>query len=856
MLIRDLKLSFNWLQRDLRAGELWLLLAAIAVAVAALSSVGFFVDRVRQALDLQARQLLGADLVIVSDTELSRVVIEQAGAASIQVARTVGFPSMALADRPAPGKTGPGEPAPGGTGDVQPAPAAVLASVKAVSEGYPLRGALRVSRGLAGGDEDARGIPARGTVWVDAALLQGLGLQPGDRLQLGELPFRIDRVIVLEPDRGANFLNFAPRALINLADLPATGLVQAASRVTWRTLFSGPPAAIEAFSQSVQTRLARGQRIESLDNGRPELRATLDRASQFLALVSLLAALIAAVAIAVGARRFAQRHLDGCAVMRALGITQGRLVRVLLMEMLWLGLVAGMAGCLIGWFAHGVLVTVAGAALKLSLPAPSAAPALQAIASGLLLLVGFAAVPLARLAGVPPLRVLRRELGAPPVSAWLAAGLALITFALVLLWFAGDRKLAAYALLGFAVAAVAFVAVAYLAIRVLAPLRHVPGQGRARAAMRVALASWTRRQTASIAQVAALSVGLMALLLLTFTRGDLLQSWQRATPSDAPNRFLINVQPDQRDSVAALLQDAGIRQVDLMPMVRGRLIARNGAPIDAAAFDNDRARRLLDREFNLSYLDRMQPHNTTVLGRWLDPSAMEVSMELGIMQTLGLSVGDRLTFEIAGEPVEVKAVGARKVAWDSMQVNFFMVLSRAALGDRPQTWITAFHLPDTRALLVNDLVQRFPNVTVFDTTAIVRQVQAILEQVVLAVQFLFVFTLAAGLIVLYAALASSRDERVREAGLMRALGASRRQLQHSQLLELAATGALAGLLAALGALAVGALLAAQVFQFEYTPRYAAIPLAMLAGAALSVAAGWLSLRRVIDSPPLETLRAG
>jgi putative ABC transport system permease protein len=438
--------------------------------------------------------------------------------------------------------------------------------------------------------------------------------------------------------------------------------------------------------------------------------------------------------------------------------------------------------------------------------------------AGLLLLLGFAAVPIARLSGVPPLRVLRRDLGAPPVSAWLAAVCALAAFALVLWWFAGDRTLATYALAGFAVAGLVFVGVAFLAIKLFAPLRHLVGRGRGNAALRVALASSTRRQGASIAQIAALSVGLMALMLLTVTRNDLLQSWQRAAPADAPNRFLINVQPDQRDAVTEFLKGAGIRQLELMPMVRGRLVARNGSPIEAASFQSDRARRLVEREFNMSYLDRMQPHNVTVGGRWLNPAALEVSMEQGIMQTLGLSIGDRLTFEIAGEPVEVTAVGVRKVAWDSMQVNFFMVLSRAALADRPQTWITAFHLPEAQTQMVNELVQRFPNLTVFDTTAIVRQIQTILDQVSRAVQFLFIFTLAAGVMVLYAALASSRDERIREAGLMRALGASRLQLQRAQFFELAATGALAGLLAALGALAVGAVLATQVFQFDFSPR--------------------------------------
>jgi putative ABC transport system permease protein len=822
-----IRLSWLLARRDWRAGELRLLAAALVVAVAAIGSVGFFVDRMQSALQLQARQLLGADLVIASDAAPDDALVERARADGLQVASTVGFPSMAIADAPA------GASAP---------PAALLASVKAVSAGYPLRGAVRTAAAPGSPDEPAQGIPARGTVWVDPALMLGLGLAPGGTLHLGDAAFRIERVIAIEPDRGANFVNFAPRALIALDDLAATKLVQPASRVTWRLLVAGDAPKVAAYEQWAKPRLARGTRVETLEGGRPELRATLDRAQQFLALVSLLSALIAAVAIAVAARRFAQRHLDGCAVMRALGLAQGRLLSSLLLEMLWLGLGAGAVGALVGWFGHLALVAIASPVIALELPAGSPLPGLQAILAGLLLVIGFAAVPLARLAGVPPLRVLRRELGAPPASAWIAALTALGAFSVLLLWFAGDRRLAAYAIGGFAAGGVLFTLVAWLAIRAVSPLRHLVGRGGGNAALRVALASWTRRQGASIAQTAALSVGLMALMLLTVTRGDLLESWQRASPPDAPNRFVINIQPDQRADVEGALHDAGVPIGSLYPMIRGRLVEVNGRAVDPAAFDDDRARRLLEREFNLSYMATMQPYNELVAGRWLDPAKPEVSIESGIMKTLGLSLGDALTFEIAGETVTATAVGVRRVAWDSMQVNFFMVLSPAALADRPQSWITSFHLPGSKAALTNELLARFPNLTVFDTTAIVGQVRAILDHVVGAVQFLFVFTLAAGVVVLYAALASSRDERIREAGLMRALGASRGQLQRAQLIELASTGALAGLLAAL------------VFRFEFEPRWIAVPLAVAAGATLSVVAGWFGLRRVVDTPPLATLR--
>jgi len=428
------------------------------------------------------------------------------------------------------------------------------------------------------------------------------------------------------------------------------------------------------------------------------------------------------------------------------------------------------------------------------------------------------------------------------------------SFAALLFWFAGEPRLAGFALAGFAAASVLFASVAWLALRLLGPVRRLLGAGAGNAALRVALASSARRQGASVAQIAALAAGLMALLLLTVTQRDLLQSWQRASPPDAPNRFIINIQPDQKEPVMARLTQAGLTRVELLPMIRARLVGLNGQEIDITQLQGDRARRMVEREFNLSYMAQMQSHNRLVAGRWLDPAALEISVESGLMQTLGLKLGDRLRFEIAGEPIELALVGSRKVAWDSLHVNFFVVASPAAMQDRPQTWITAFHLPDTQAQLPGQLVREFPNLTVFDMGVIVRQVQGILGQVVSAVQFLFVFTLVAGVVVLHAALSSSRDERIREAALMRALGASRAQLRRAQVFELAAMGGLAGLLAALGATLVGVVLAEQVFQFDYALRWGVLPLGAGLGALLATIAGALGLRSVAQTPPLQTLR--
>jgi putative ABC transport system permease protein len=744
-------------------------------------------------------------------------------------------------------------------------PASQLASVKAVSGAYPLRGSLTVTpqagegaaptgAGSGAGGEAVGRAPAPGTVWVDRALLQALDSSLGQQLQLGDKRFRITRVILVEPDRGTSFINFAPRAMLALEDLAQTGLIQPGSRVTYRLLAAGERSAVSGFENWVKSRLRAGQRMETLEAGRPELRMTLDRSQQFLALVSLLSALIAAVAIGLAARRFAERHLDGFAVLKSLGAAQRLLVRSLLLEMLWLSLAGAAAGALVGWGAHWALIGLASAMIEIPLPPPTWWPALQAAAAGVVLILGFAAVPVLRLAGVPPLRVLRRELGPPAASVWLALSCAIGAFALLLFWYAGDRKIALYATGGFFVGAVFFALVALGGVRLLAPLRNWVGTGPATASLRIALASWSRRQGASVVQTAALAVGLMALMLLTVTRNDLLDSWRTASPADAPNRFVLNVQPDQREIFRDILVEAGIVDVPLYPMIRGRLVAVNGSEISPGSYEDERARRLVNREFNLSYSERMPSHNQLDSGRWLAPERAEVSAEQGVMDTLGLKISDRLRFDVGGEMVELELVGTRKLAWDSLKVNFFMIGSPAALQDRPQSFITSFHLPEDKGDVVRTLVERLPNLTVVDTTAILRQVQTMVDQVVRAVQFLFLFALVAGVVVLYAALASSRDERVREAGLMRALGASRRQLTSSQVLELALSGLLAGTLAALGAILVGWVLASQVFQFAYQPGWWLLPVGALVGGVFSAGAGWWSLRSVIGTPPMVTLR--
>jgi len=832
------------LRRDLRAGELTLLALAIAIAVGALAAVGLFSERMRVALGQEARQILGADLVLSSDRMPAAELDAQAREAGLTLTRTVVFPSMV------------------GSGD-----ALRLGSIKAVGTGYPLRGQVQLMRG-AGEAVAATDIPAPGSVWLDEALMATLAVKPGDMVTLGSSKLRVEAAITFEPDRGASFVNFSPRVMLRLDELEATGLVQPASRVTWRLLVAGDPRAVDRFQSGLT--LQRGQRIETLQAGRPELRTTLDRAEQFLALVALLTALLSAVAIGLGAQRFAQRHVDGIAVMKALGATQGDLVVVTLIELALLGLGAGVFGVLAGWAAQAALVGLAAPMLKTSLPPPTWIPALQSLAAGMVLLLGTAMGPLRALAGVPPLRVLRRDLPAPSAGTWQTAIATFLTFAALVVWAVRDVKLALLGLGGFVAGTLVFVLAAAMAVRSSGWLRSVIGlAGGDRAVLRVALASWSRRKGASIAQTAALAVALMALVLLTVTRDDLLSSWRKASPADAPNRFLINIQPDQRDAVRETLErsmkEAGLAAPELFPMVRARLVAIDAKPIVSETL-GDRARSMVDREINISYAENAPSYNEMIEGRDVAKGAAELTAEEGLAKVLGLKLGSRLTFDVAGEPLELTLVGIRKLAWDSMRVNFFLMASPGAMAERPQSWITAFREPNVESKLesklesksgssvADSLVRRFPNLTVFDTDNLIRQVQSILDRVSAAVEFLFAFTLAAGLVVLSAALAGSQDERTHESAILRALGASRSQLVRAQAVELMLGGAASGLLASLGAVLLAWLLAHSVFDFPFVPRWWTIPTTMAAGGLGSLIVGWIGLRKVLGSPPIEALR--
>jgi putative ABC transport system permease protein len=722
-------------------------------------------------------------------------------------------------------------------------------------------------------------------VWVDERLLRRLDIQVGDEVSIGARRFAVAARIVKDVDQSVGFASFAPRVLMNEADLAATGLVQEGSRISYRLMIAGDAAQVKALRAAFEKSLSGNEKMEDVRDARPEIRTALERAEHFLGLAALTAAILAGAAMALAARRFVLRHLDGVAVMRCLGAQQGQVLRLFLYQFILLGVVAVLLGGLLGYVTQAALVESIASMREAGLPQPSVLPLLKAAASGFALLLGFAFLPLLQLRKVSPLRVLRRELGLPEASAWLVYGLATIVLAGFFLWHAGSLKLGLAVLGGLLAGLLLFGWLAWVLLHGLAR-NGLFFQSQ----WRHAFNNLARHGRSAAIQVVALSLGGMALLVLTLVRADLLQSWQGKLPPDAPNRFVVNIQPDQAQEIQAFFARQALPAPQLQPMVRGRLIAINERAINGDSYPDPRARALVEREFNLSYMEQMPAWNTLVSGKWWGPLSVdtsassfrrkpessflinpldsgfrrndetrserkELSVEEGIAKTLDIHLGDTLTYDVAGSSFSARVTSLRKVQWDSMKVNFFVITTPELLKDFSASYLSSFYLPPDKVRAGDELSRTFPNILLIDTGAVIAQVRSIMDQIAQTVSAVFLFTLLSGLAVLYAALISTQDERSHEAAILRTLGADSRYLRRLHLSEFAVLGALSGLFAAAGAALLGWVLARFVLEIPYQANLLVWLIGIVGGIAIVTLAGWLATRRITQLPPLRILRA-
>lgn len=821
-------LATRLLIRDWHAGETIILLVALVVAVTSMSAVGLFTNRVRQAVTQQAGEVLAADLRLESSDPITPAYEELATANELQTAHIVNFSSVIIA----------GE-------------ASALADVRGVTPGYPLRGEVRVADELAGLPRVAEGVPVRGEVWAEPSLLVRLGIDVGDEIDVGNLTFRVSQTLEFRPDEGWRFMEISPTLLLNLADLEDTGLILPGSIIEYEMLFAGSERNVATFRDELELTITPDQELDDIRDGRPEVRRSVVRAERYLVLSALVSVLLGGVAVAMAARRFLARHLDSVALMKCIGARHRDVLRLTLTQLLLLALAAGMAGSVFGYLMQQGLTLLIGDLIEAQLPSPTFAGVIIGPITALTVAIGFALPPLLQLRNVPPARVLRHDLAPPPLSYTLVYGVAAAAVTAMMYWLFRDFELIAYVMGGAVLTFLALYGVSQMLVLGLQQFRGSVG-----IAWRYGVANVARRGRESSVQVVAFGISLMVLLLLTLVRTELMDSWQSALPEEAPNHFVINIQPHEREMVDEILADYGIESPGFTPLVRARISHVNGVSLNDYVAKDERAEDELRDDLNLTWATRMNPDNELVAGEWWQPGDMtpQVSIEEEILEEIGLEIGDQLTYTIAGESITVTISSSRRINWDTFSPNFFMVLNPTLLDEYPQTFVTSFFVKPGQRRVSLELAQVLPSVSVIDFDAVIDQVRNAMTRAALAVQYVFLFTFAAGIMVLLAAIQATRDDRMYESALLRTLGAGRGTVLQGVAAEFAALGLLAGTLGAFGAGFVGYYVAVQLFELDYLPGISLWLMGMLAGTIIVGVSGTLAARSVVNEPPVSVLR--
>jgi putative ABC transport system permease protein len=830
-LLRALPLGLRMLAREWRSGELGVLLLALTVAVAALTGVGFLVSRIGTAVATQASQVLAADIRLGSPRPISGNYVEEAGRRGLRTAATTSLMSVVF------------------NGDTS-----QLANVHAVTPGYPLRGQVLVGNEPFAAGTPARGIPGPGEVWPESKLLAALGGRIGTTLAIGAGTFRVTHVLISRPDAGGTFADLTPSLLMNAADLPVTQLIQPGSRVSYGLLFAGDRERSASFEDWLRSHKKRGERLRNIADASPQIKNAVDRAGRFLSLASLVSVLLCSIAVAMSARRYMSRHLDSVALLKTLGATRGFTLILTLFQLCMIALLAAVFGSIIGYIAQEWLVqTLRGLLTTTELPPASLMPAAIGFVMAIAVLAGFALPPLLQLSRVPALRVLRRDVGPPPPLMILAFGPAVLAVVVLIYWVVLDWKLFFYFTLGLAGFVLLLTLSGALLVYLAGRLRGSVG-----VAWRYGVANLSRRRAESIVQIVAFGTGIMVLLLLSIIRNNLSSDWRHTLPANLPNYFFINIPPAERGHFIEFLTQRGARTTRVMPMIRGRLTSINGRSVDEMHFEGERADNFATREQNLTWTTELGADNRVVAGDWFtqaDAGKPLVSIATEFSESLGVHVGDRLMFDVAGEAFDVRVASVRKVKWDSFQPNFFIVFAPGVLDDTAGSYLTSAYFNATNAHTLAQLAKLFPSVSIFDIDDLLAQVRSVLDKAVLAVQSVFIFTLFAGVTVLLAAIQSSRDERRYESAMLRTLGASRRIVLQGVLAEFATLGLLAGVLAAAGASVAAYFMTTRVLEMHYSFEPWVWVLGLFGGAALVAASGWIATRSVVSQPPLITLRA-
>jgi putative ABC transport system permease protein len=821
----DLALKMLW--RDFRAGELSLLLLALLIAISCSSTVALFADRLHRTMNSQAAEFLAADLAISSPEPLLDEYLNQAAQLGLAQSQTTEFSSVLMENQEM-----------------------LLASVKAVSQAYPLRGYLKTSQSDEFEKIITRQGPETGEAWVEPRILSELNIKLGDNLTIGEKTLLVKRLLNYEPDKRSNFFNYSPRVMMNQADMAATKVIQPGSRVHYTFQFSGDESRVLAFKDSIKPKLSPAQRIMDIHEDRPEMGSALSRAEQYLGLSSIVVVLISGVAIAMTSQRYSERHFNTAAILRCLGCKQKDIIRLFSYQFLLLGFASSLLGCLLGWLGqYGIFYL-----LKPLLPEHPAQPGTLAVlfgfCTGLAVLLGFALPPLLRLQAVSPARVLRRDLEPLPAKAWLVYGLSFAIVAALIWRYTADTMLTLN-ILGFGLLTMAGLGLLiYSGLRLANRfLRHLSLK------WRFGMQGLLRNSRTSVSQILAFGVTLTAMTLSFIVGNDLLDNWQRQLPEHAANYFVLNISPDQQQAFQTDLQALQIAFNQFYPVTRGRLLAVNNSPVQQRIGKDNQAQEAIQRELSLTTATMLPEDNKIIDGEhWQADKTGLVSIEQKLAENLDIHIGDQLTFSVGSQTLNVTVANKRSVQWDTMRPNFYMILSPGSLDSFPKTYLTSFYLAKAEKPLLNRIHKSYPAVTILEVDLILQQFKTILTQLTQAVNLMLYFAVLAGLMVLYAAVQASLDQRKHETAIMRTLGARISLLRSIHLIEFMLLGGMAGILAVIASEALSYVMYTRIMHIDYQASpYLWIVLPILSSLTISIA-GYFGVRNIVKLPPITVLR--
>ncbi|MTI15476.1 ABC transporter permease [Sansalvadorimonas verongulae] len=829
MSLNNTKLCWRFMVRDWRAGELWLLVLSLLMAVSVSTAISLFSDRLQLVLGQQVAEVLGADMVIHSPQPLQDSISAGAAEQGLELSTVLEFPSVVM------------------TGDEM-----QLVSAKAVEGNYPLRGYMRGSPEPFVEDAPLDETPAPGEAWLEPRLFPLLGVKIGDKVTLGETELTVTKAITLETDRGGDFYSLSPRLMFNMQDVQATGVIQPGSRVSWKTLLAGDQRQLQRFQTWSEGKLNASEQLIMADDSRRDLRNSVVRLRQFLGLASMAAILLAGIAVAMASRRFAERRFDNSAIMRCFGGSRSQVMNLFIGELVLVAVLVAIPGVALGWLMQAGIVALLKGVLPDWLPQPGILPMVVGGATGIITLLGFGLAPLLRLQNVSPLRVLRRELAPTPPSTWLVYAFSLASMVLLLWYHTGQLLMTAgIVMAGAGILVTVSVGVQFVMLAVDKRISRQPMP----LYWRLGLKRMIQQRSQSSAQLLAFSLTFMAMAIVLVLRTDLLDRWQRDLPEDTPNYFALNIQPESVEGYRTFLEDSRIESSALFPIVRGRLVKINGVDVRQAVSKEERGHNSINRELNLTWSAELPETNTLLEGEWWELGATEgVSVEEEMTEHLGIKMGDRLTFMVSGREVTETVTSIRDVQWESFRPNFYMIFPKAALEDLPVSWLNSFYLQAGDKMLLNQLITQFPTLTLLDLDSVIGQVRKMLEQSIVAVEAMLGALLLAGLLVMASVIESSIDHRLQEGALIRSLGGSRRQLVVMQAGEFVLFGAVSGLIGAAGTELCSLWLNTRVFEISWAPVWWLWLSLPLFGAVVIGFAGWLGVRRVVQQSPSNVLK--